>query len=69
MEQVVCPECGAKIEVPSDVLKGEILTCPDCGLELEVKTINSNSVIVEELWIEGEIGANSPFWSCQWVAT
>ncbi|MEM1566229.1 MAG: hypothetical protein QXG11_07385 [Candidatus Bathyarchaeia archaeon] len=54
MEPAVCPECGAKIEVPNDVLKGEILTCPDCGLELEVKEINSSSVIVEELWIEGE---------------
>ncbi|MEM1540466.1 MAG: lysine biosynthesis protein LysW [Candidatus Bathyarchaeia archaeon] len=54
MEPIVCPECGAKIEVPNDVLKGEIITCPDCGLELEVKEINSSSVIVEELWIEGE---------------
>ncbi|MEM3640664.1 MAG: lysine biosynthesis protein LysW [Candidatus Bathyarchaeia archaeon] len=54
MEPVVCPECGAKIEVLNDVLKGEIITCPDCGLELEVKEINSSSVIVEKLWIEGE---------------
>jgi len=54
MEPVVCPECGAKIEVPNDVLKGEIITCPDCGLELEVKEVNANSVIVEELHIEGE---------------
>jgi len=54
MQPEVRHECGAKIEVPNDVLKGEILTCPDCGLELEVKEINSSSVIVEELWIEGE---------------
>jgi len=54
MESATCPECGAKIDVPNDVLKGEVITCPDCGLELEVKEINSNSVIVEELWIEGE---------------
>jgi alpha-aminoadipate carrier protein LysW len=54
MEPVKCPECGAKIEVPNDVLKGDVITCPDCGLELEVKEVNSNSVIVEELWIEGE---------------
>lgn len=54
MESTVCPECGAKIKVPNDVLKGEIITCPDCGLELEVKEVNANSVIVEELQIEGE---------------
>ncbi|MBS7646431.1 MAG: alpha-aminoadipate/glutamate carrier protein LysW/ArgW [Candidatus Bathyarchaeia archaeon] len=50
----VCPECGAKIEVPSDVSKGEILSCPDCGLELEVKEVNTDSVVIEELQIEGE---------------
>jgi len=54
MEPAKCPECGAKIDVPNDVLKGDIITCPDCGLELKVKEVNSYSVIVEELWIEGE---------------
>lgn len=54
MEPVICPECGAKINVPNDILKGEVITCPDCGLELEVKEVNTNSVVVEELRIEGE---------------
>lgn len=54
MEPVVCPECGAKINVSDDVLKGEVITCPDCGLELEVKEVNANSIVVEELRIEGE---------------
>lgn len=54
MESAACPECGAKIEVPEDVMKGEIITCPDCGLELEVKSVNSDCVVVEELQIEGE---------------
>jgi len=54
MEPVICPDCGAKIEVPEDVVKGEIITCPDCGLELEVKDVSQNGVVVEELQIEGE---------------
>jgi len=54
MEPVVCSECGAKIEVPKDVMKGDILTCPDCGLELEVKDVGSGCVAVEELQIKGE---------------
>ncbi|MEM2103300.1 MAG: lysine biosynthesis protein LysW [Candidatus Bathyarchaeia archaeon] len=54
MESVACPECGAKIDVPGDVIKGDIITCPDCGLELEVKNVNGDFVEVEELQIEGE---------------
>ena len=31
-----CPECGAQLEMPDDVMVGEILDCADCGAELEV---------------------------------
>jgi alpha-aminoadipate carrier protein LysW len=31
-----CTDCEAEIEVPDDVVDGEIITCPDCGLDLEV---------------------------------
>jgi alpha-aminoadipate/glutamate carrier protein LysW len=34
--QAECVECGAMIEVPEDVMQGEILPCADCGVELEV---------------------------------
>ena len=31
-----CPECEATLELPADLIEGEILPCPDCGAELEV---------------------------------
>lgn len=36
MQQTECVECGAVIDVPDDVMQGEILPCGDCGAELEV---------------------------------
>lgn len=36
MQQAECVECGAMIDVPADVMQGEILTCGDCGADLEV---------------------------------
>jgi alpha-aminoadipate carrier protein LysW len=36
MLQTECVECGAVIEVPEDVMQGEIIACGDCGTELEV---------------------------------
>jgi alpha-aminoadipate/glutamate carrier protein LysW len=35
-----CPECGAELEIPGNVEKGEILQCNDCGSELEVVGVN-----------------------------
>jgi alpha-aminoadipate carrier protein LysW len=49
-----CPDCDAEIEVPNDVMKGEILSCPSCGLELEVTKKEEDSVELKELGIEGE---------------
>ena len=34
-----CPLCEAAIDIPGDVLVGEILPCDDCGAELEVKSL------------------------------
>jgi alpha-aminoadipate carrier protein LysW len=36
----VCPECAAELEIPSNVMIGEILDCPECGAELEVMATN-----------------------------
>lgn len=35
-----CVECGATIDLPADVMQGEILTCGDCGVELEVISLS-----------------------------
>jgi alpha-aminoadipate carrier protein LysW len=49
-----CPDCDAELEIPEDVMQGEILSCPSCGLELEVTQIKGESVELKELGIEGE---------------
>lgn len=54
MLKAKCPDCDAELEVPMDVMQGEILSCPSCGLELEVKEINGESIGLQELLIEGE---------------
>jgi len=54
LEKARCPDCDAELEVPKDVMQGEILTCPSCGLELEVKQVKGGSVELQELGIEGE---------------
>jgi alpha-aminoadipate carrier protein LysW len=49
-----CPDCDAELDVPADIVQGEILSCPSCGLELEVKRVNGGCVDLQELTIEGE---------------
>jgi len=54
VELAKCPDCDAQLEVPENVVVGEVLSCPECGLELEVKKINGNQLELRELAIEGE---------------
>ena len=49
-----CPECDAEINVPDDVVSGEIVSCPDCGLDLEVKFDGSGSISLKPAEVEGE---------------
>ncbi len=38
-----CPLCGSEVEVPDDVLPGEIVEHEECGAQLEVyKDSNGN---------------------------
>jgi len=41
-----CPVCGARVDVDSTVVKGELIECVDCGSELEVK--GTDPVVLEE---------------------
>lgn len=56
MNTVLCPECEADVELPSDVLLGEIIECEDCSAELEVTKLDPLTVEmapeVEEDWGE-----------------
>ena len=44
---MVCSVCGSDIEVPSDVVDGEIMSCPSCGTRYIVKLVNG-AVTLEE---------------------
>jgi alpha-aminoadipate carrier protein LysW len=56
--KVECPECLALIEVPDDVVVGEVLDCPECGVELEVYEVGEGGVkvrvseVLDEDWGE-----------------
>jgi alpha-aminoadipate carrier protein LysW len=54
ISMVSCPECGAEINAPSDVMLKEILSCPDCGLELEVAKIEGQNLELKKILIEKE---------------
>ncbi|MEM9382611.1 MAG: lysine biosynthesis protein LysW [Planctomycetota bacterium] len=51
-----CPVCGSAVDVPSDVLAGEVLACDDCGAELEVTSLEPLTLAeapeVDEDWGE-----------------
>ncbi len=34
--EVECEQCGGQVQVPKDVIAGEIVGCKDCGSEYEV---------------------------------
>lgn len=40
MSEATCPECGASVELPDDVLAGELIDCLTCGSELEVTSVD-----------------------------
>jgi len=49
-----CPECDADLEIPEDVINGEIVSCPDCGTDFEVVIKNDSQVELKPAEIEGE---------------
>ncbi|MEM1538619.1 MAG: alpha-aminoadipate/glutamate carrier protein LysW/ArgW [Candidatus Nezhaarchaeales archaeon] len=52
--KVKCPECDGEINVPEDVVVGEIISCPDCGREYEVYEVSPNGVSIRPAEVEGE---------------
>lgn len=54
MTKLECPECDAEINVPPNVIQGEIIDCPECGLELEIVKVSNAGVEVKTAEIEGE---------------
>ena len=54
MVKSACPDCLAEIDLPDDVMVGEIVSCPDCGLELEVESVEGGKVELQKLVVEKE---------------
>ena len=48
-----CPVCGESVNVPDDVIEGEIVECETCGSALEVGFDDRGNVI---LMVAEEIG-------------
>lgn len=49
---VECVECGANLNLPNNVMQGEILPCNDCGAELEVISLNPLTVDLAPMEME-----------------
>jgi len=49
-----CPECDAELEIPEDVISGEIISCPDCGMDYEVEITEEGEIKLKPAEIEGE---------------
>ena len=49
-----CPECDADLEIPDDVISGEIMSCPDCGMDFEARVKGRGEVELTPAEIEGE---------------
>ena len=37
---VECPVCAGAVDLPQDMMLGELVDCGDCGSELEVRQIS-----------------------------
>jgi len=48
LSETDCPECSAKIRIPSDAIDGEIVTCPDCGTGFELEISGSGTVTLKQ---------------------
>lgn len=49
-----CPECYAELDIPDDVISGEIVSCPDCGMDYEVRMKEGEEIELIPAEIEGE---------------
>lgn len=38
-EALLCPVCGATLEIPADAMPNELIVCGDCGSELEIVSL------------------------------
>jgi len=48
-----CLECDVDLDIPEDVITGEIISCPDCGMDFEAY-ISEGVIELKPAEIEGE---------------
>ena len=49
---IECPECAAALDLPANVMQGEIIPCGDCGSELEVTSLEPLTVDLAPMEME-----------------
>ncbi len=48
-----CDVCGSEIEVPADVMDGELISCPTCGQKYQV-IVQSENIRLKAITVEAE---------------
>jgi len=44
---IECPVCAGAVDIPNDVMLGELLDCDDCSAELEVREVSPGVELAE----------------------
>lgn len=44
-----CIDCGYKMEIPDDAIRGEIVSCKDCGADWEIASPRLDLVKAERI--------------------
>lgn len=44
----MCPECGAEVVVPEDIMIDEVLECAECAVELQVTATSPLALTIYE---------------------
>ena len=44
---MACPICTGDVDIPCDVMLGELLDCDECGSELEVRQLEPSPSLAE----------------------
>ena len=49
-----CLECDADMDIPDDLIDGEIINCSDCGMDFEANIKENQEIELRIAEIEGE---------------
>jgi len=49
-----CPVCDSDLELPKDLIDGEVITCLECGADLAVYRKKGGTYSIEQIEMKGE---------------